>query len=288
MKRKAPSTPVRPVPTLREIQESLQSAILCRDDAILDSLLDNSRTTRSTLFGVYRNAYTGRLVDVLRNDYPFLRKFVGDEYFSDLARAFIAAHPSRTQNARWFGREFPAFLARHDTAAKNPELVELAHIEKAVADAFDSVDAPVLGLADLARVPSDLWGRMIFRPHPSAALLRNVTNAFAIWKALKDGNTPSQAARLAGPERVIIWRQGLVPLVRVMPYEEAMMWTEASRGVRFDVLCELLAAFDAPEGAAARAAGYLQGWLTSELLTSSETQDRPEGITDRTPRREPV
>lgn len=288
MKRKAPSTPVRPVPTLREIQESLQSAILCRDDAILDSLLDNSRTTRSTLFGVYRNAYTGRLVDVLRNDYPFLRKFVGDEYFSDLARAFIAAHPSRTQNARWFGREFPAFLARHDTAAKNPELVELAHIEKAVADAFDSVDAPVLGLADLARVPSELWGRMVFRPHPSAALLRNVTNAFAIWKALKDGNTPSQAARLAGPERVIIWRQGLVPLVRVMPYEEAMMWTEASRGVRFDVLCELLAAFDAPEGAAARAAGYLQGWLTSELLTSSETQDRPEGITDRTPRREPV
>jgi hypothetical protein len=285
VKRKSPSTPVRPAPTLREIQESLQSAILCRDDAILDLLLDNSRTTRSTLFGVYRNAYTGRLVDVLRNDYPFLRKFVGDEYFSDLARTFIAAHPSRTQNARWFGGEFPAFLARHDAASK---LAELAHIEKAVADAFDSIDAPVLGLADLACVPSELWGRMIFRPHPSAALLRNVTNAFAIWKSLKDGNTPSQAARLADPESVIIWRQGLVPMVRVMPYEEAMMWTEASRGVRFDVLCELLAAFDAPEGAAARAAGYLQGWLTSDLLTSSETQDRPANITDRTPRREPV
>jgi hypothetical protein len=157
-----------------------------------------------------------------------------------------------------------------------------------VADAFDSTDAPVLGLADLARVPSGLWGQMIFRPHPSAALLRNVTNAFAIWKSLKDGNTPSQAAPLADPESVMIWRQGLVPMVRVMPYEEAMMWTEASRGVRFDVLCELLAAFDAPEGAAARAAGYLQGWLTSELLTSAETQDRPANITDKTPRREPV
>ena len=280
--------PVRPAPTLREIQESLQSAILCRDDAILDLLLDNSRTTRSTLFGVYRNAYTGRLVDVLRHDYPFLREYIGDDYFADLARAFIAAHPSRTQNARWFGGEFPEFLARHDAAAKNPELSELAHIEKAVADAFDSIDAPVLGLADLARVPSELWGQMIFRPHPSAALLRNVTNAFAIWKSLKDGNAPSQAARLADPERVMIWRQGLMPLVRVMSYEEAMMWTEASRGVRFDVLCELLAAFDAPEGAAGRAAGHLQGWLTSELLTSAETQDRPANITDKTPRREPV
>ena len=94
MKQKLPSTPLRPAPTLLEIQESLQSAILCGDDAILASLLDNSRTTRNTLFGVYRNAYEGRLVDVLRNDYPLLRTFIGDEYFSDLARVFIAAHPS--------------------------------------------------------------------------------------------------------------------------------------------------------------------------------------------------
>jgi hypothetical protein len=275
---------LRPAPTLLEIQESLQSAILCGDDAILASLLDNSRTTRNTLFGVYRNAYEGRLVDVLRNDYPLLRTFIGDEYFSDLARVFIAAHPSRTQNARWFGGEFPAFLARHDAAAKNPELAELARIEKAVADAFDSIDAPVLGLADLARVPTELWPQMIFTPHHSVAQLRNDTNAFAIWKSLKDGNTPSQTARFADPESVIVWRQDLAPMVRVMPYEEAMMWTEASRGVRFDVLCELLAAFDAPEGAAARAAGYLQGWLTSGLLTSAATQDRPASLGDKTPR----
>jgi hypothetical protein len=118
------------------------------------------------------------------------------------------------------------------------------------------------------------------------AQLRNDTNAFAIWKSLKDGNTPSQTARFADPESVIVWRQDLAPMVRVMPYEEAMMWTEASRGVRFDVLCELLAAFDAPEGAAARAAGYLQGWLTSGLLTSAATQDRPASLGDKTPRRE--
>ena len=59
-------------------------------------------------------------------------------------------------------------------------------------------------------------------------------------------------------------------MVRVMPYEEAMMWAEASRGLRFDALCELLAAFDDPDSAAVRAAGYLQGWLTAELLTSAE------------------
>jgi hypothetical protein len=261
--------PLAPGPTLREIQESLQSAILSGDDAILATILDNSRTTRRTLFGVYRHAYANRLVEVLGNDYGLLRAFVGHARFDDLARAYIAAHPSRTQNARWFGSEFPDFLTRHELACKRTELAELASIEKLVADAFDSADAAVLGLTDLAAVPTEDWARLAFRPHPSAGMLRLSTNALAIWKACKDGCEPPPAAQLAQPECVIVWRRGAAPMVRLMPYEEAMMWTEANRGVRFGLLCEMLATFDDPEGAALRAAGYLQGWLTAEMLSSA-------------------
>lgn len=267
MKRTFPGSAASPPPTLREIQDSLQSAILNGDDAILASLLDNSRTTRRTLFCVYRNAYTGRLVEILMQAYPLLRAHVGGDRFSDLAHAYIAAHPSRTQNARWFGAAFPAFLARYETACENPEL---AGIEKAVSDAFDSVDAPVLALSDLARIPPEDWARLTFRPHPSAILVQHTTNAFAIWKCLKDGNAPADAIRLAEPECVLIWRQGLAPMVRIMPYEEAMMWTEASRGVSFDALCALLATCGGYDGSAARAAGYLQGWMAAELLNSAE------------------
>jgi hypothetical protein len=59
-------------------------------------------------------------------------------------------------------------------------------------------------------------------------------------------------------------------MVRAMADEEAMMWIEASRGTRFDVLCELLAIYDDAGNAAVRAAGYLQGWLTTEMLASAE------------------
>lgn len=270
MKRTLPRSAAKPAPTLREIQDSLQSAILDGDDAILASLLDTSRTTRCTLLGVYRHAYTARLVEILMNEYPLLRGHVGDDRFSDLAHAYIAAHPSRTQNARWFGAALPAFLARYETTCENPELADLAGIEKAVSDAFDSIDAPVLELSDLAKFPPEDWARLTFRPHPSAILIRPATNAFAIWTSLKNGTAPAQAMRLAEPERILIWRQGLVPMVRVMPYEEAMMWTEASRGVSFDVLCAMLATCEDPDGSAARAAGYLQGWIASELLTSAE------------------
>jgi hypothetical protein len=46
-----------------------------------------------------------------------------------------------------------------------------------------------------------------------------------------------------------------------------MMWDEAANGVPFGVLCEMLATYDDPDGAAARGAGYLHGWITSGLLT---------------------
>jgi hypothetical protein len=261
--------PLRPAPTLRELQEELQSAILSDDEAIYAAILDSSRTTRRTLFGVYRHAYASRLVEVLGNDYALLRAYVGLDRFDELARAYIAAHPSHTQNARWFGNEFPDFLTRHELACKHSEIAELALIEKLVGDAFDSADAPVLGLADLAAVPPEDWAGLTFKPHPSAGTLRLLTNALAIWKACKDGSEPPPAAQLTQPESVIVWRRGLAPMVRLMPYEEAMMWIEASRGARFGVLCEMLATFDDPDGAALRAAGYLQGWLEAEMLSAA-------------------
>ncbi len=149
MKQSPRISPAASAPTLSEIQDSLQAAILSGDDAILASLMDNSHTTRDILFGVYRHAYASRLADVLMNEYPLLRAYVGDKDFSALARAYIGAHPSRNQNARWFGTGFPAFLAKQDAAVRSPVLPDLACIERDVSNAFDALDARVLGFADL-------------------------------------------------------------------------------------------------------------------------------------------
>ena len=46
------------------------------------------------------------------------------------------------------------------------------------------------------------------------------------------------------------------------------MWDEAANGIPFGVLCEMLATYDDPDGAAARGAGYLHGWITAGILTA--------------------
>ena len=57
-------------------------------------------------------------------------------------------------------------------------------------------------------------------------------------------------------------------MFRELCAEEAIMWDEACNGIRFGVLCSMLATYDDPDGAAARGAGYLHGWVTTGLLTS--------------------
>jgi hypothetical protein len=56
-------------------------------------------------------------------------------------------------------------------------------------------------------------------------------------------------------------------MFRELPAEEAMMWDEAANGIPFGVLCEMLATYDDPDGAAGRGASYLHGWITTGLLT---------------------
>jgi hypothetical protein len=51
------------------------------------------------------------------------------------------------------------------------------------------------------------------------------------------------------------------------------MWDEAANGIAFGVLCSMLATYDDPNGAAARGAGYLHGWVTSGLLTGVSSDD---------------
>ena len=77
-----------------------------------------------------------------------------------------------------------------------------------------------------------------------------------------------EATALDQPARLLIWRQDVTPMFRELSAEEAMMCDEAANGIPFGVLCEMLATYDDPDGAAARGAGYLHGWITSGILTA--------------------
>jgi hypothetical protein len=248
-------------------QADFQRGILAGDDAVLAEIPDSDKEKRETLFGVYRFAYGSRLVEALRNDHELLHGYLGDEMFDEMGHAYVKARPSQHPNLRWFSQGLPEFLKSTAPYSEHPELCDLAALEKALNDAFDAAEAPVLELTAMAAFAPEAWPDLKFRPHPSAARLDLSTNAAAIWLALKNDETPPDATALEDPSRLLIWRQDVTPMFRELPTEEAMMWDEAANGIPFGVLCEMLATYDDPDSAAGRGAGYLHGWITAGLLT---------------------
>ena len=248
-------------------QGEFQRAILTGDDGVLSEILDSPREKRETLFGVYRYAYGSRLVEAMGNDHELLHAYLGDEMFDEMGHAYVKARPSQHPNLRWFSQGLPEFLKSAEPYSNYPVLSDLAALEKALNDAFDGEDAPVVALSDMAGFAPEVWNDLKFAAHPTVARLDLATNASAIWLALKNDEDPPDAQLPAEPSRLLVWRQDVTPMFRELSTEEAMMWDEAASGIPFGVLCAMLATYDDPDNAAARGAGYLHGWVTSGLLT---------------------
>jgi len=257
--------------TLREIQDSFQRGILAGDDAILGEVKDSDKEQRKVLFGVYRNAYTARLAEIVGEDYAQLHAYLGDQAFAKLVKAYIAANPSDQRSARWFGRHLPAFVRNDATFAKHREIVEIAELEKALTDAFDGPDAEPLGIEALAAIAAEDWPRLVFVPQPTVIRLTFATNAADIWSALKSEAAPPKPLHLPEAQAILVWRQDFMSRFRPLSTEEAMMWDEAAKGVRFGVLCEMVATFAGEDDAELRAATYLKGWVDMGMLAGCRT-----------------
>jgi hypothetical protein len=260
-------------PSLAELQARLQASILAGDDAILPLIPDSSREQKAVLLGVYRRAYGARLAEFLQNDYPKLFDYLGDGPFRDMADSYAKDHPSDTPNARWYGRHLPTFLAKTPPYASLGAIGELALLEKALTDAFDAPDEPVITLDDLRGIPPEAFTDLRLTPQSHTACLELSTNAVAIWLSLDRAEEPPDAITLeqgAQGRAVLVWRQERTPRFRSLQSEESMLWREAAKGTTFGVLCELAATYDDPDAAAGRAAGYLHGWLASGLLRAAE------------------
>ncbi len=253
--------------TLKELQETFQRGILARDDKILSEVNDSGKERREVLFDVYRNGYVARLAEIMGEDYERTHEYLGDARFAQLIKDYIAANPSDQKSARWFGRHLPAFIGRTEPYSHHPELIELATLEKMLNDAFDAADAELLTVADLAAVPPEKWPALKFAPHPTAARLTFRTNVAEIWSALREETAPPKPLRLPEPSPLIVWRQDFMARFKPMSAEEAMMWDEAVKGVRFGVLCEMVATFGGEDDAELRAASYLKDWIDMGMLS---------------------
>ena len=244
--------------TLQTLQNAFQGALL-QDQQMADGLL----TARGAAqFGVYRIAYRARLRAALRDNFEVLPLVMGDESFDALANAYIAAHPSHHYSLRWFGHQLCAFMAANEALVDHPAMLDLARMEWALRNAFDSAPAALLTPAELGAVPAQAWAELRLALHPSVQLLDLQWAVGPIWHALKSGQEEMEPPE-AMEHHMLVWRQGMNTQWKSLTVTEADFVQSLLAKQTFAQVCEALAARVGEERAAATAVALL-----SELLNA--------------------
>jgi len=70
-------------------------------------------------FAVYRNNVAIGLIEALEARFPVVRRLVGEEFFTAMARVFVQAHPPRSPLLMIYGDSFPQFIAGFGPAARS-------------------------------------------------------------------------------------------------------------------------------------------------------------------------
>lgn len=255
---------------LQALQRDIQRYVMWPDAprAVggLRHVVDAGAISAQQRLGLYAGGYQLRLIEALQTDYPVVLALMGEGRFDAMARAYIAAHPSRHPNLRWYGAGFAAHLRRH--AARRPVLGEVAQFEWAVGLAFDAADASVITLDDMARVSPELWPGLGFALHPAVQRFALQWNAPALWAAHSSASTLPRARRAAAPLNWAVWRRGQTPRYRHLPVDEAWALHAVARGRNFAQLCAGLCRWVPGDQAPMRAATLLKTWVAEGMLSA--------------------
>ncbi len=254
---------------LQALQRDVQRYIMWPDSPRgaggLRHVVDAGAISALQRLDIYSSGYRLRLIEALQTDYPVVLALAGEQRFDALARDYIAAHPSRHPNLRWFGGGFARHLRQ--VAARRPVLAEAALFEWAVGLAFDAADAPVVTFESLARVSPELWPGLTFQLHPAVQTFTLQSNAPAIWTAHAQGRL-LRARRQPAPRVWAVWRREQMPRFRSLPADEAWALRALSRGCNFARLCAGLCRWAPQAEAPLRAATLLRTWVEEGMVSA--------------------
>ena len=189
---------------LREWQLALQDAALGKSDRVRRALKQNSAANYPRL-GIYTNAYSSRLRDALRSNFPVLRQLLDDDDFNTLATRYLTDHPSSNSSIRWFGEHLPRSLDVTEPYCSTPVMHELPKFEWALRHTVDAADAERVEFSEMAALAPDKWGALQFTLHPSLTILDLQWNVLPVWHALTNLTIPPHPCLES--QFCLVWRQ---------------------------------------------------------------------------------
>ena len=134
-------------------------------DVAASFIAPNSQLNAFERLEIYNRQYWYRVLGALAEDFPALRAVIGSARFDALSVAYLTEHPNRSFTLRNLGSKLIEWLGAHSefTGRRHALAVDVARIEWAFIEAFDSAEHTPLTLEQIAALGAD--SRLALQPH---------------------------------------------------------------------------------------------------------------------------
>jgi hypothetical protein len=163
---------------------------------------------------------------VLAAKYPICAQLVGEEFFTAMARIYVADHKPTSPVMMQYGADFPAFIADFAGARPVPYLSDMAALEEAWSVAYNAADISPVTLPEIAAIDPDVLPDLTLKPHPATGLITSDYPIGTIWSAHQ---APGVTVR-PGAEAILVTRPAMDVKVTVIPTADAAFAQELLRG----------------------------------------------------------
>ncbi len=254
--------------SLANVQQQFFNFILTAESSIVSDIANSSQLSAQASLEIYRQAYYGRLMEVLTEDYSGLCGLMGEQAFQQLCRDFIDNYPSTHFSLRYYGELLAKFLTH--THHKQRELfVEMANFEWALTMAFDAADRPLLTLVELKKLSSAAWPQLHLALHPSVQVINCRWNTPQLWQAVIDKQHLPEFKKQDAPQAWLVWRKDFASYYRPLSVPENYIIVGCQENKSFAEICEGLCKWMTETEAAQFISQCLRDWVVEEIFVTN-------------------
>lgn len=188
---------------------------------------------------VYRGSMQGNLREVLRATFPVCWRLVGEDYFNQLAKAYIAKTPHLQPDISGYGEKFPAFIQDALPHHQLVYLADVAFLEWACHLALSGPLIPSLNKEALAKVASHLQPALTFALYQNSTLVHSVYPILHIWQVNQEGYQGIEDISLdEGETYLLVHRRHQELCLASLTDQKFKMLTYFAAKMPFEAVCE--------------------------------------------------
>jgi hypothetical protein len=172
-------------------------------------------------WGVYASGAPARVAEALENDYPALRRILGDDAFRSLAARYAVAHPPRSFDLGRAGDRLAGFLETDPLREELAFLPDLARLEWAMAEALIARDAEPLAWSALQALGPEAAADLPLAWTPGVALVASAWPIHDLWLCRDQPDAEVDVGVEGRPQTVLVYRRGLDVASRLVDATDA-------------------------------------------------------------------